>query len=275
MSVGKEIGAYANSAGLRKKYLVVLIVAFLSSILSTPTYFPAHPDFQFPYFLFLLSFIDGIVIIHLIDLVYSQFERRVFSKKVEVKKILFFIVTTLGVVSLYYPAYYFLANRILGFTSELYSFILSLLGSLLIVALFIVLFYGRKFIRLLTAKSISGNLKVKSGKTLHLVPIDQIKYFYSENKTVFLVRNNGKKIITNFTLNELEGLLDKRIFFRANRQFLVHGEAVRVVSSSKNDKLTVTVEANSELKLNIMVSRYKATAFKGWLENQLDSQPLS
>ncbi|MEP1094740.1 MAG: LytTR family DNA-binding domain-containing protein [Cyclobacteriaceae bacterium] len=258
---------YMKSANLLKKYFVVFFVALTSALLSTPDHFPFNPNYRFPFALFLISFLDGLILIHLIDAVYLQFEKRVFVKKVEIKQIVWFILTCLTIIGAYFPAYYFTVNHLLGFTSELYSFVLSLLGSLLVVMLFIFLFYGKKFVELLIVKSVTGNFKVKSGKQIHLVPIHEIGYFYSQNKTVFLVNIDGKKIVTNFTLNELEGLLDKKIFFRANRQYLIQASAVASVSSSLNDKLEVTLRNKLEIETNIVVSRYKALEFKDWLEN--------
>ncbi|MEP5612583.1 MAG: LytTR family DNA-binding domain-containing protein [Cyclobacteriaceae bacterium] len=260
-----DLLAYMKSESLLKKYLVVFILTIVSATLSTPIHFPFHPNYQFPFLLFFISLLDGIILVHLIDAVYFQFEKSIFVKKVEAKQIVWFILTCLTIISAYFPVYYFSANYLLGFTSELYSFVLSLLGSLLVVMLFIFLFYGRKFVELLTVKNNNGTFKVKSGKKIHLIPLQEIRYFYSQNKAVFLVNIDGKKMVTNFTLNELEGVLDKRIFFRANRQHLVQATAVASVSTSSNDKLEVTLKTNSEV-VEIVVSRYKAAAFREWLE---------
>ena len=239
-------------------------MALLGSLLSAPVHFPFHPKYQFPLILFMVTFLDGILLVHIIHAIYEHFERRVFAKRVRIKQVVLFVATCLLAIAAYYPLFHFIVNYIHGSTFELYAFIVSFLASLLIVTLFIVLFYGRKFIELLTIKKVEDSIKIKSGRRIYYVPVNEIKYFFSQNKTVFMVNFHDEKVSTDFTLNELENILDTRIFFRANRQFLIQSSAVSSVSPSSNDKLEVILSTEQIKNSAIIISRYKALKFKKW-----------
>lgn len=249
------------------KYFVIVLITLITTHLSSLINFPFHPNYKFPLIHFLISLISSLIVIHIIDGIYSLFEWRIFKNKIGIEQIVLFVLACLFAIGIYFPFYFFTTITIIGYEYELYSFVFSLFASLVLASLFIILFYGQKFIQMLTIKNTRKHLKVRSAKQIHLIPINEILCFYSHLKTVFLVDVHGKRILTNFTLNELEGLLSKEVFFRVNRQYLVSGYAVSKVSPSENDKLDVTLK--NELKLNspISVSRYKSAQFKNWLMN--------
>ncbi|MEO5995241.1 MAG: LytTR family DNA-binding domain-containing protein [Chitinophagaceae bacterium] len=76
---------------------------------------------------------------------------------------------------------------------------------------------------------------------------------------------NGEKHILDFTsMDEIEELLDPKIFYRANRQYIVNIDAIRVVTPQENQKLVLSLKA--PLKIQIDMSREKAPAFKKWFD---------
>ena len=75
----------------------------------------------------------------------------------------------------------------------------------------------------------------------------------------------GEKHILDFTtMEDIEELLDPKLFYRANRQYIVHIDAILTVQPHDNQKLTVTLKP--PLKVQIDVSREKAPAFKKWFD---------
>lgn len=103
--------------------------------------------------------------------------------------------------------------------------------------------------------------------TLHrnaLVPIaqDEIAFFYKEELIYVHTLPNERYISEHHTLDELEGLLNPEIFFRASRQYIIHIQSVdRVKTTHKG----LTVQLKPVYKTEIDISREKATAFKKWL----------
>ncbi|MFN8252320.1 MAG: LytTR family DNA-binding domain-containing protein [Ferruginibacter sp.] len=91
-----------------------------------------------------------------------------------------------------------------------------------------------------------------------------IACFYRENLN-YLVTFSGEKYIIDFvTLEEVEELLDPHIFYRANRQSIVHIDAILSIRPHENQKLTLTLKG--PLKIEQDISREKAPAFKKWFE---------
>lgn len=75
----------------------------------------------------------------------------------------------------------------------------------------------------------------------------------------------GEKYILDFTtLEEVEELLDPKIYYRANRQAIIHIESIQSVKPVENQKLIVTLR--SPLKIVLDISREKAPAFKKWFD---------
>ena len=64
--------------------------------------------------------------------------------------------------------------------------------------------------------------------------------------------------------DHLEMELDKNKFFRANRQFIVHIDAVKQLQNYFNGKLKVEIKDNPDIE--IIVSRDKAQLLKSWMD---------
>ena len=104
---------------------------------------------------------------------------------------------------------------------------------------------------------------VKKGDSFFPLLTNDIAYFYAEDKVVFAKTKSNQRYLIEFTLDNLESMLNPEIFYRANRQFLICVDAVNQLKNSFNGKLKaiVTPDSNEE----IIISREKAQAFKNWL----------
>lgn len=97
------------------------------------------------------------------------------------------------------------------------------------------------------------------------VGLNEVRYFVSEFKMVFLVDASGNKRVTQYNLSELEKILDDR-FFRLNRRILVTRQVISHVKKLPNHRLLVTIgQLNGGHQEPI--SRYKSARFKQWLRN--------
>lgn len=104
---------------------------------------------------------------------------------------------------------------------------------------------------------------VKSGQKIRSVHIEEIAYFYAEDKIVFLLTKNGQRFISDYTLDTLETMLDPDQFCRINRQFIVHIDAVDEVHPYLKGRLKVYVKP--AIDKEILISNERAGAFKEWL----------
>jgi len=91
-----------------------------------------------------------------------------------------------------------------------------------------------------------------------------IACFYRENLN-YLLTFSGEKYILDFTtLDEIEELLDPKTYYRANRQSIIHIDAIQSIKPQENQKLVITLKA--PLKLEQDISREKAPGFKKWFD---------
>ncbi|UOR07571.1 LytTR family DNA-binding domain-containing protein [Hymenobacter aerilatus] len=105
---------------------------------------------------------------------------------------------------------------------------------------------------------------VRSGEQLLPLPTAQVAWFQSRHETTTLVTQEGQRFVVEYTLEQLEQLLNPQEFFRLNRQFIAQLPAVQRLHVYFNGKLKLDLHpAPSE---EVLVSREKATVLKQWLE---------
>ena len=93
--------------------------------------------------------------------------------------------------------------------------------------------------------------------------VNDVAYFYSENKVTTAVTCDGASHVVDFPLSRLEEQLDPDHFFRANRQMLLSVGAIDRIEPYFNGKVSVTVRPPHKEK--ITVSEEKVSTFKAWL----------
>lgn len=88
---------------------------------------------------------------------------------------------------------------------------------------------------------------------------------FSRDQINYLHTFSGDRYILDYTsLEEVEELLDPQVFYRANRQYIIHIDAIQSIRLHENQKLTITLKA--PLKIEVDISREKAPGFKKWLD---------
>lgn len=120
----------------------------------------------------------------------------------------------------------------------------------------------QQVIQSLQKSSYKNRFVVKSGAHLHSVSVENILYFYHEDKIVWLKRNDYKKFAVDFTLEQLETMLDPTLFFRLNRQIITSFNAIKEVTTYSNSRLKIKLLDNDSLAI---VSRERVSDFKVWL----------
>lgn len=98
-----------------------------------------------------------------------------------------------------------------------------------------------------------------------LVPVNtqDIHYFVADEKLVYL-QTPTHKYPVDFTLDQLEDILDPKLFFRLNRKFIGQLCSIQKIHNHLNGKLKITLSPAYPEEL--YVSREKAGEFKEWLE---------
>ena len=111
-------------------------------------------------------------------------------------------------------------------------------------------------------------IEVETFNGMRLIEYHKIVCFQSVNKLSYVLEENREKYKVTQTLKELEDILPKNLFFRANRQFIVSRAHVTGYSSSTFQKIQVTwKDEPGEHLPAIIISKYTAPEFKKWLNS--------
>lgn len=105
---------------------------------------------------------------------------------------------------------------------------------------------------------------VKIGDHIKTVNSSDALYFYSQEKATFLQVADKKRFIIDYTLEQLEQLLDPKQYFRVNRKYLVRLEATKDIVAYSNSRLRLILIDSDDM--DVIVSRDKVQAFKKWLD---------
>ena len=113
-------------------------------------------------------------------------------------------------------------------------------------------------------KAHKTRLLSKVNNNIHIINVDDIEYIHSRFRGVFSVSAKGKKFLLNYTLNQLEEILDPKKFFRANRTFIISIDSIDQVSTHSSSRLNVVLKNFNE---RILIPKEKVEVFKKWLES--------
>jgi DNA-binding LytR/AlgR family response regulator len=115
--------------------------------------------------------------------------------------------------------------------------------------------------------SYKAQFVVRVGEHLKVVPVEQVAYFFSLEKTTLLQSTDGRKYVVDYTMEQLESLLDPGQFFRLNRAYLARQAAIHDIIHYTNSRLqTILKPAPPESEGPVLVSREKVSVFKSWLD---------
>jgi DNA-binding LytR/AlgR family response regulator len=106
---------------------------------------------------------------------------------------------------------------------------------------------------------------VKLGQTIDTIPTDEIHHFETKESLSFLVTNKGNRYLIDYTLDQLETMLQPKNFFRINRKIILHIQSIEKVTSYFNSRLSIASKfLDSDARI---VSRDRVNDFKKWLDN--------
>ena len=251
-----------------QKALVLTIFFLVINHLTKRENFPDGELYRFPIEGFLSSIILCILIGIIAHLNFKFYKKKYFSKKVEIVTFVWFMVSTLGYITIMYFPVNIIFNVVAGGKSEFYYLLIGLLITLLLSFILIGLWYAQDIYNLYKLSIKDAEITIESGAKIMKLTYENIACFYSENKIVYTVQSDGTTINTDFTLNELEKKINDQLFFRANRQIIIHKDAVDQIEKIENGKLRISLKVATvnDTIAEIITSRYKRKAFIDWFQ---------
>lgn len=104
---------------------------------------------------------------------------------------------------------------------------------------------------------------VKHAQRLVSVETDDIAFFYSDGRLNFFKTFDNKKYVVDYTMDELEDMLDPKQYFRISRSFYVSVRSIDKIDDYFGNRLILGLKP--EVDKEALVSREKVTDFKKWM----------
>ncbi len=103
-------------------------------------------------------------------------------------------------------------------------------------------------------------------KGLDFTPLetDKIAYIFTDHKISFVRDITDQTYRIDLSLSELEKQLDPNVFFRANRQYIIHLHAIQYFRSEKNGKIKLDLLPQS--KEDVIIGKENAVDFRRWIK---------
>jgi DNA-binding LytR/AlgR family response regulator len=116
----------------------------------------------------------------------------------------------------------------------------------------------------LLTKKYKERFVIKVGEHLRTIEVRDILYFFSSDKATFCATREGRSHILDFTLDQLELMVNPDEFFRINRKYLIGTAAIQDIISHTNSRLKLILKGCPDQ--DIIVSRERVQEFKHWLD---------
>jgi DNA-binding LytR/AlgR family response regulator len=120
----------------------------------------------------------------------------------------------------------------------------------------------QKLIHAGTDEKILHRIVVKKGTEFIALDVNEIAYFFTEHRIVFVKDFGGRQFIADKTLSEFESALDSKLFFRINRKFIAN---LKAIEKFKSDNGKVKIFLNPSAKEDVHVSKEAAPDFRKWI----------
>ena len=112
--------------------------------------------------------------------------------------------------------------------------------------------------------SFKNRFMIKIGDKIKSIEVDRIMAFYSMEKATFLFTDEKRSYAVDYSLEQIEHLVNPNVFFKINRKFIVSHQACSDVLAWTNSRLRLKIEGFDE---QIIVARDRVSDFKKWLDH--------
>ncbi|QEH42237.1 LytTR family DNA-binding domain-containing protein [Chitinophaga sp. XS-30] len=106
----------------------------------------------------------------------------------------------------------------------------------------------------------------KINNQLVYVKAQDIAYLQFVKGITYATTTAGQRIPLDYSLDQIERLLDKNLFFRINRQFIIQLDTIRKITTYYNSRLILQLQPAVEM--DVIISRERVADFKSWLEGK-------
>ncbi|MFP4470467.1 MAG: LytR/AlgR family response regulator transcription factor [Bacteroidales bacterium] len=105
---------------------------------------------------------------------------------------------------------------------------------------------------------------IRVGDRIKSVSTENIRAIYSMDKGTFILTNDNRNYAADYTLDQMETMLDPANFFRISRKYIVSLQACSEIYAWSNSRLKLEIEGLADHE--VIVSRDRVSGFKDWLD---------
>ena len=116
-----------------------------------------------------------------------------------------------------------------------------------------------------TGREYKKRFIVKAGDKIVIIPVEDIAYCYSEDKSTYAVSRNGVRRLLDYSLDTVQVMLDPHLFFRISRSYIVSINAIENISKHLGTRLKLQLVPRPDDE--VVVSRSRTSDFLSWLDN--------
>lgn len=113
-------------------------------------------------------------------------------------------------------------------------------------------------------QSFKERFLVSIGSKIQTVPVDEVAYFFSQDKITFLVNKQGQRFPLDMSLDKIQSVVDPSKFFRVNRKFIANLESISQIHKYSLTRLKLGLVPDP--KQEVFVSMVRYSQFKDWLD---------
>lgn len=106
---------------------------------------------------------------------------------------------------------------------------------------------------------------IKIGEHYRSIPVSRINCFFIKERCNFINVDKGKNYAIDYSLDKAEDLIDSKMFFRVNRNFIINFSAIQDIIVYSSSRLKIML-SNWEENDEILVSRERVAEFKEWMD---------
>jgi len=106
---------------------------------------------------------------------------------------------------------------------------------------------------------------IQIGEKFITLKADRISYFYTFQKSVYVRSRKGRSYPIDLSLDALQGSLDPAVFFRINRQIIVHIDAIEEMMALSRSRMELTMCSQHDDDIGAIVSAERSADFRKWL----------
>ena len=115
----------------------------------------------------------------------------------------------------------------------------------------------------LQPKGFRKRFLVKHAQKLVSIDVEEIAYFYSDGRLNFFKTYDNRKFVVDYTMDELEEMLDPDRYFRISRAFYVSINSIDQIHDYFGNRLLLHLKPVVDKEA--IISREKVTDFKVWM----------